>query len=328
VFAPVQNLMLKLATTLIILLASISMSVLAAPVGYSINSDSPTGNADSLYRIDLGTGTETRIASINPPKIDVEGLAFAPDRTLYAVDDETRSLFPLDPATAAIDTQSEAFIAGLPSGGQNDFGMTFACDGNLYVTSIARGSLYRLELDGSTTLIGSEGSLNPVKIGAIAAWGSPVQLYGLGSGANSEGQTETPNLYRIDLATGVASEIGPLGGQAGPYLQGGLSFDDAGELWAITEGAQFGWPSQIMKIDPDKGTASAVRTLVEEGFESLAIAPPGGCDSNVEPPPPPPPPAPPQQIDDVRSVPTMDRVGLAIASILLLLTGLLAVRRV
>jgi hypothetical protein len=177
-------------------------------------------------------------------------------------------------------------------------------------------------------LIGSEGSLNPVKIGAIAAWGSPVQLYGLGSGANSEGQTETPNLYRIDLATGVASEIGPLGGQAGPYLQGGLSFDDAGELWAITEGAQFGWPSQIMKIDPDKGTASAVRTLVEEGFESLAIAPPGGCDSNVEPPPPPPPPAPPQQIDDVRSVPTMDRVGLAIASILLLLTGLLAVRRV
>jgi hypothetical protein len=83
-----------------------------------------------------------------------------------------------------------------------------------------------------------------------------------------------------------------------------------------------------MKIDPDKGTASAVRTLVEEGFESLAIAPPGGCDSNVEPPPPPPPPAPPQQIDDVRSVPTMDRVGLAIASILLLLTGLLAVRRV
>lgn len=318
--------MLKVSTTLIVLLASISASVLAAPVGYSINSDSPSGNADSLYRIDLGTGAETRIAAISPPKIDVEGLAFAPDWTLYAVDDETRSLFPLDPTTALIDTQSEAFIASLPSGGQNDFGMTFACDGNLYVTSITKGSLYRLALDGATTLIGSEGSLNPVKISAIAAWGNPVQLYGLGSGANSEGQTETPNLYKIDLATGSAIEIGPLGGQAGPYLQGGLSFDDSGELWAITEGAQFDWPSQVMKIDTGTGTASAVKTLVEEGFESLAIAPPGGCDPGVEPPPPPPPP-PPQQIDDVRSVPTVGHIGLAITSILLLLTGLLAVRR-
>jgi hypothetical protein len=315
-------------TLLFVLLTSASASLSAALTGYSINSDSPTANADSLYRIDLETGAETRVAAISPPKIDVEGLAFAPDMTLYAVDDETRSLFPLDPITAAIDTQSEAFIAGLPGGGQNDFGMTFACDGNLYVTSIAKGSLYRLNLDGATTLIGAEGSLNPVKISAIAAYGNnPIQLYGLGSGANSEGQTETPNLYRIDLATGAAIEIGPLGDQAGPYLQGGLSFDGNGELWAITEGAQFDWPSQIMKIDTKTGAASAVRQLVEEGFESLAIAPPGGCDPDVEPPPPPPPPPPPQQINDVRDVPSMDRVGLAIASILLLLTGLLAVRR-
>ncbi len=307
-------------TLLISFLMVAPLSLAAAPVGYSINSDSPTGNADSLYRIDLSSGTETRVAAVSPAKIDVEGLAFAADGTLYAVDDDAMTLFPLDPANGLVDTSREVFISGLPAGGQNDFGMTFACDGNLYVTSIARGSLYRMNLNGQTTVVGAEGSLNPVKISAIAAYGDPVQLYGLGSGADAEGNTDSPSLFRIDLATGTVAEIGPLGEAAGPYLQGGLSFDAGGRLWAITEGAQFGWNSQAMKIDTQTGAASAVQTLNELGFESLAISPPAGCNPVIEPP-----------LGNEHSayagVPTLNQSGLALAAILLLLAGLAAVRR-
>ena len=296
------------------------LSLAAAPVGYSINSDSPTDFADSLYRIDLGSGLETRVAAVSPTKIDVEGLAFAADGILYAVDDDAMTLFPLDPANGLVDTSREVFISGLPAGGQNDFGMTFACDGNLYVTSIARGSLYRMDLNGQTTVIGAEGSLSPVKISAVAAYGNPVQLYGLGSGADAEGNKESPSLFRIDLATGTVAEIGPLGEAAGPYLQGGLSFDASGQLWAITEGAQFDWDSQVMKIDTDTGAASEVLTLSELGFESLAISPPAGCNSIIEPPPG-------NQHLEYTGVPTLNHFGRAVAAILLLMAGLVAIRR-
>lgn len=325
--------MKKLAAFCLSLLAVVlASSAAAAPTGYSINSDSPTGNADNLYRIDLGTGAESRIGtvhSLGDPRIDVEGLAFAPDGTLYGVDDSSLTLFPLDPATGAVRAADEVFIKDLPSGGANDFGMSFACDGDLYVSSIATGSLYRMDLNGNTSVVGSSGSLNPLRISAIAAWGNPAKLYGLGSGADAEGNRETPNLYEIDLASGRATLIGGLGPAVGPYLQGGLSFDADGQLWAITEGAAFGWPSQVMKIDRASGVASAVRVLSEQGYESLAIAAPGGCVQTPPPPTEPPPtePPPPQAVNSVIGVPTLGPLGLLLAAAALLLTGLVAVRR-
>ena len=276
--------MQKFVKMLLFMLMSFSATLAAAPVGYSINADSPTDNADSLYRIDLATGAETRIAPVRAlglTRIDVEGLAFAADGTLYAADDDTLTFFPLNPDNALVDVANETTIKGLPPTpvlGGNDFGMTFACDGNLYLTSIVHQTLYRMDLDGNLTVIGDAPGKLDVKINAIAAYGDPVRLYGLGSGADDAGNTETPNLYELDLATGTASLVGPLGGAAGPYLQGGLAFDDAGQLWAITEGALFGWPSQVMKISTDTGAASDVKTLLETGFESLAITVPRGCE--------------------------------------------------
>lgn len=277
--------MTKLIKTLLaITLASLTGLLAAAPVGYSINADSPTDNADSLYRIDLATGEETRVAPVRAygaVRIDVEGLAFAEDGTLYAVDDDTLTFFPLNPDNALVDVDNEKTIKGLPPspvGGANDFGMTFACDGSLYLTSIIQRSLYRMDLDGNLTVVGDTAGKLDVKINAIAAYGDPVRLYGLGNGADDGGATETPNLYELDLVTGTAHLVGPLGGAAGPYLQGGLAFDDAGQLWAVTEGALFGWPSQVMKIDTATGTASEVKTLAEPGFESLAITVPRGCE--------------------------------------------------
>jgi hypothetical protein len=310
-----------------ILLAATSSLAVAAPVGYSVNADSAGNVADSLFRIDLGTGAQTRIDTIKVAsefRIDVEGLAFAPDGTLYGIDDSSMTLFPINPDTAQVRPADEVRLSGLPSGGGNDFGMTFTCDGSLFVTSVARDTLYRLELDGTAIPIGTEGSLG-ANIGALAAWGEPAQLYGLGNGLDGNQDKDVPVLFRVDPVTGVASEIGPLGNLAGAYAEGGLAFDDSGQLWAITDRRDrfgFALPSEILEIDLATGAATGVRTLQESGFESLAIAMPGGCDSD----------------DDgtggsfdasanIPGVPALGRGGLALLTLLLLGCGLAILRR-
>jgi hypothetical protein len=251
-----------------------------------INSDSGSSNADSLYSIDLATGAETLIGSVSIPfvnkvKLDVEGLAFSADGTLYAVDDDSMTIFPIDINTGQVQSASEAFISVLPFGGGNDFGMTFACDGNLYLTSIARGALYSLDLNGTPSLIGPLGE----KINALAAFGNPVRLYGLGNGMDGNGNVDSPNLYAIDPATGVATKIGNgLGAAAVKYTEGGLAFDDAGQLWAILDSHEplLPSPSQILKIDTTTGVASEAQFTSEIGYESLAITVPGGCKGDED----------------------------------------------
>jgi hypothetical protein len=267
-------------TMVVILLTALSASLSAAPVAYSINSDSGSAKAEGLYLIDLATGDESRIGTVKPPsgqaRIDVEGLAFAADGTLYGVDDESMRLFPLSPESGFIQNDGDVFISGLPSGVNNDFGMTFACDGKLYLTSVFNRSLYQMNLKGQTNLIGSEGATG-VRISAIAAYGNPVKLYGLGNGMDQDGNIDSPNLYEINSQTGAATKIGPLGPAAGKYTEGGLAFDDAGQLWAITDRRVLDLPSQVMRINTSTGTASEVKTTTEQGFESLAMTVPRGC---------------------------------------------------
>ena len=279
--------MQKLMQTMVVmLLTTLSASLAAAPVGYSINSDSGSSNADSLYLIDLATGSETRIGAVRLPfvnqvKLDVEGLAFAADGTLYGIDDDSMTLFPIDINTGQVQTTNEAPISSLPFGGGNDFGMTFACDDKLYLTSIAKGSLYTLELDGTPSLIGTLG----VKINALAAFGNPVKLYGLGNGVDGNGNVDSPNLYEIDPASGVATKVGTgLGAAAVKYTEGGLAFDDTGQLWAILDSHEplLPSPSQILKIDTSTGLASEAKFTAEIGYESLAISVPGGCTPDNE----------------------------------------------
>lgn len=309
--------MQSLSKILLLILSVVASSTLsAAPVVYSINSDSGSGDAEGLYRIDLTTGIETRIGTVQSgfvTRIDVEGLAFAPDKTLYGVDDEALTLFPIDRETAAVDSTAEVHISGLPSE-SNDFGMTFACDNNLYLTSVATRSLYSMSLDGDATLIGSEGSLG-VKISALASFGNPVRLFGLGNGIDKDGNVDTPNLYAINTTTGVATAIGPLGAEAADYSEGGLAFDESGQLWAITDRRQLSAPSQVMKIDIATGSASGVMETAEQGFESLAIAAPGGCADTSG------------SGGSYTGVPALNLYGLLLVSLLTLLTGAIAIRR-
>jgi len=273
---------MKQATKTIIftLLTAVSASLAAMPDGYSVNSDSPTVNHDSLYRVDLATGQQTRLGvvrSLGQTRLDVEGLAFSADGTLWGVDDESMKLFPLNIDNGQVISANEVSLTGFAGAGNNDFGMTFGCDNNLYVSSARNDSLYLVGLNGEATRIGSEGSLG-VNISALAAWGNPVQLYGLGDGGlNSAGPAR---LYSIDPATGVATLLGPLGGAAAAYDQAGMAFDSAGQLWAITDRSQLAnpLPSQILQLNKANGAATLIsQTVGETGFESLAITIPRGC---------------------------------------------------
>jgi len=268
-------------------------SLSAAPMGYSINSDSGSGNSDSLYLIDLATGTENRIGIVQLPQaqlMDVEGLAFHPNGTLYGIDDNSLKMFPIDPDTGLID-QNNIFSIDTDdlSEGSNDFGMTFDCDANLYVTSVVENSLYLLDLNADPIDTDPIGNLiekvdgdedKIINISALAAYGNPTRLYGLGNGTKESGEIkDSPNLYEIDINNGSASEIGPLGTNVLDYTEAGLSFDSSGQLWAITDrtGLLDSGPSQVMRINTSTGAASDIRETKEVGFESLAVAVPAGC---------------------------------------------------
>jgi len=312
---------------LLLLLSVFAAGANAAPMAFSVNSDSgsPAPITDSLWAIDLATGVEQRKGELFTgieTRLDTEGLAFGPDGTLWGVDDDSRTIFPINPATGTVKYGEEITLQDFPGLGGNDFGMTFTCDGGPYVTSVRTQTLYRIDLsDGSREVIGSEGALG-VNISAIAAYGNPVRMYGLGNGQFEDGSTDSPNLYQIDLQTGQATLIGPLGNAAGEYNQGGLAFDEDGNLWAITDRRIINnqiadAPSQILKIDTATGTATLVSETIETGFESLAIASPAACE-------PPPPVLPSNQFP---RIPTLDRVASLLLIGLLLLAALPALRK-
>lgn len=299
------------------ILAVASAAATASPVGYSVNSDAADG--DMLHRIDLATGQATAIGKViglgdGPAgRKDIEGLAFSPTGTLWGVDEESQKLFPIDIGSGLVISSGDVRIRPLDALSNNDFGMTFTCSGKLYMTSVATESLYHVELDGTMHVIGSKGALNN-RISALTAWGEPAQLFGLGNGKFSDGSNDSRSLFRIDAETGTTERIGSIGPEAADYYEAGLSFDDEGNLWALTDrGAE---PGQILRIDPATGVAELVATASKHGFESLAVAPPGGCGS------------PPVYDPEVSSpsIPTFDRLGMLLATLALLATGALALR--
>jgi len=302
---------------LILAVTLFAINANGAPMAYSVNSDS--GNVsteDSLYLIDLATGDNQRRGELFTgveTRRDTEGLAFDADNTLWGIDDRSMTLFPVDTGNGSINFNNEVQLSGVPAGGGNDFGMTFSCDNTLYITSVATQSLYNLNLQGNSQVIGSLGSLG-VNISAIAATGNPTVMYGLGNGQFDTGNTDSPNLYSIDPNTGIATLIGPLGAAIGAYNQGGLSFDSNGVLWAITDrrivdGQIADLPSQIMTINTSTGAATLVSSTGEVGFESLAVSRPTGCSDGSS------------VTGGYERIPTLSLEGRFLAIFILLLAG-------
>lgn len=254
-----------LAVMLAVLLAQ---GLSAAPLGYVVNSDGfdvPNDQIDNLYQIDLANGNTTRIGPVG--YIDIEGLGLDANGQLFGVDDDTNTLVSINKQTGA------AFpVAGL-SGNLRlnatqlyDFGLTFTCDGLALLTADNTRQIYSLSKQtGVATMLGNSGP----SLTGLAAWGDTV--YGLGD-------QNQPNLYRVDATTGAATLIGPLT-NAAPYTDGGLDFDADGQLWAVTDRSNAGQLSQVLKIDKITGVATVIAETLG-GIESLAVAPPGGCDVN------------------------------------------------
>jgi len=318
----------KFQYVLFMLVSLFAIGANAAPMAYSVNSDS--GNIltqDSLYQIDLATGVETRLGELttgiaNDTRIDTEGLAIAPDGTLWGVDDETRTLFKIN--ESGFVQSPEIPLVNFPTQplnlGGHDFGLTFSCDNTLYIASVQTRTLHNLKLDGTSKIIGVTGALGQ-NISAIAAYGNPTLLYGLGNGTFENGNTDSPILYSIDVNKGVATKIGPLGAEANDYDQAGLAFDSEGTLWAITDRRIINdkkaanQPSEILRINIDTGTATHVWTTNEIGFESLAIAPPAACNTGGA------------GDGSYPRIPTLSPAGRLLAMFILLLVGMTVLRR-
>ncbi len=255
---------------------TLAASLWANPSGYSINSRG-TEDINNLWQVNLQTGAEQKVGPVINQFLDIEALALAPSGDLYGADDDTNTL--------VLVRTSDGFAFSIPGtstgnfgvSGTFDFGMSFDCDGSLYVVSAIEQSLFQANLaTGQLRRIGEAGSLG-APISDIAVRGNEV--YGIGVGLAADGGAAAPNLYKIDLERAIAELIGPLGAAAFPYNNAGLSFAENGSLWAMTDRSgvanQF-LPSQILRIDPATGTAeAAAETIV--GMESLAIAPPVMC---------------------------------------------------
>ncbi|NNE05735.1 MAG: hypothetical protein HKN15_08445 [Xanthomonadales bacterium] len=296
----------------------------AAPFAYSVNSDQPFG--DTLYMIDLADGTATPIGTgvTLPPdpfkRLDIEGLAIAPDLTLWGVDEDLKRLFAIDTNSGTVVAATDEEVDGVDGAEGNDFGLTFTCNGDLYAVSVRNQTLYTLGLDGVASPVGGVGNLG-ANISAIAAHGSdPVKMYGLGNGWFGEaGPVDNRSLYEINLDTGTANLIGSLGPveTVANYTEAGLGFDLDGNLWAITDRSQFAMTSQVLQIDPATGLATNVLNTSIIGFESLAVAPPGACNVPVQPD---------HRFETTVQVPTLSRTGIILAVLFMLLAASLAPR--
>ena len=310
---------IRTITFLLSLLVTVSGH--AAPFAYSVNSDGPdSSTSDSLYVIDLADGSAQIIGKVRPTEnsinSDVEGLAFDIDGVLYGVDDADETLLSINIGTGqATSVTGNAFNLQLGSGLVYDFGMTFTCENTILVSSDQTQTLYRSDVGTPRAeVIGAQNALvRPIT--GIAAWGDDV--YGIGQGVNDSQQTLIPNLYRINSTDGTATLIGALGGLVAPYADAGLAFDEAGQLWALTDRSNFGAggsASELVRIDHTTGTAQEVMQVDVVGFESLAITRPGGCN-NILP------------TNGPEGIPTTGKTGLLLLSLILAMVGVVQLRR-
>jgi len=302
----------KFVAALALLLAH--AAVVAQPTGLAVNSRGfgATEDIHVLWRVNLSSGQVERIGQTG--FIDMEGLALDADGTLYGADDSTKTL-----VTVNINSGFSSPVGGLrnnmgmPLAQPMDFGMTFTCSGELLVSSDTERSLFSASLEtGRLQRIGQVGSLG-APITDLASWGG--ELYGIGQGlAGEDGlfTTDAPNLYRIDPVNATSEFIGSLGEAVLPYANAGLAFDEAGNLWAITDRRANGIPdieSEVLRIDLETGLAQKTADAALVGFESLAIAPPGGCDT------------PNGALPDPAIIPASNPHGLAILALLMLVAS-------
>ena len=185
---------------------------------------------DELYSVNLSTRQATFIGTAgnhgNQTFGYLKGLSFNPNRTLHAISDSLsqKPLVTLNTTTGAAN-----FIAPLNVGsgtGQfnsHDFGATFTCSGQMWVSSATTQRLWKV--DAARGLTEQVGSGTGAQVTGLVARGET--LYAAGGRGNN-------TFYRINTTTGVAEAIGPFGIPDSTWISSvSMSFDENGALWAV-----------------------------------------------------------------------------------------------
>jgi hypothetical protein len=247
------------------MLASSATVAGADEVGYGVA-------FDTLYSVDVSNHTAAEVGSAGTfggvPIVNLSGLSFSPDEVLYAVAGGLGALTRIDPATGHATPVGSFGLSGQGDPQRNDaldLSMAFDCDGTLWLASAYANKLWTVNpSNGATTPVGDTGHL----LTGIVAHGNV--LYGAGGRGDN-------GFYRIDKATGAATEIGNFGD--GRWINSvSMSYDEAGILWAAINYVPpapgdvtiADWPD-LARIDESTGLITFVGTIT--GPESLRQIP-------------------------------------------------------
>ena len=260
----------------VVVMSCFAPAAAAGPTAYAATFDPDSIDSYRLLSIDLATGATSAVGRIG--FFDVEGLAVAPEGTIYAVADGNKTLITINPFNghgAAVGGQNGNLGLSGQGVGQFDsldFGLTFSCDGRLWLSSDTTDKLWSVNRNtGQATLVGSLGK----HLSGLAANGDAI--YGIGT-------TGDDGLYRIDVDSANTAAVGPSVTRVGTGLGGlnsvdaGLDFDASGVLWAVLDHSppDNNRPSDLVQINLTTGLAQTIATTLPE-VEGLAIAPPRPC---------------------------------------------------
>ena len=236
---------------------------------------------DTLYRIDLDGHTATEVGQAGSyggqTIANISGLSYSLDDTLYAVAGGMNALARIDADSGGATIVGSFGLNGQGDPQRNDaldLGMTFGCDGTLWLVSAYADKLWTVNpANGATTLVGATGHT----ITGIVALGNA--LFGAGGrGDNS--------FYRIDPESGAATKIGSFGDS--DWINSvSMSFDDKGTLWAVLNYVPpapgsttvADW-SDLARIDVATGRVTIVgpvtgpESLRQVGMKGFAVGPP------------------------------------------------------
>jgi hypothetical protein len=189
---------------------------------------------DTLYAFDLSSRAAAPIGpagSYGGVRLaNISGLTVSPDgQRLYAVTDTLlKVLMTIDRSTGM------ASVIGPLGGGSGlgdtgkgsfdvlDLGLSFTCDGKLWLSAGATGSLW--QVDPATANVTKVGNLGATITGLTARGND---LFGAGSQNNA-------NLYRIDTKSAKTTAIGNYG-TTDPITTASPGFDTSGKLWLVID---------------------------------------------------------------------------------------------
>ncbi|HEY0418576.1 MAG TPA: PEP-CTERM sorting domain-containing protein [Acetobacteraceae bacterium] len=179
---------------------------------------------NNLYSVNTTTGHATAIGSLGQGGVQMNGLLFGTDGTLYAsgiagpvgnIAAQSNALFRVNPATGAATQIGNSALPGLVSAGDLAF-----LDGNLYETvnngvSGTRSDLVRLDpTTGAATDLGTIVN-DPNMFGLVNAGGSLVGVDGT-------------NLFSINPANGAGTLLGSYAGHGLGSANGAANALEAG----------------------------------------------------------------------------------------------------